>query len=104
MRSRLKTFGMSHAALAGLVAVVRNNIIPFVGRGAGDKGDNRFGIAQVEDFMRHAGFDVNEIAGFVLDRPLAAGSELVAYLSFDDVKDHFEIDMNMRIGNAAGRD
>jgi len=49
-----------------LVAVVRDNVVPFVGGGAGDKGHDRFGVAHVEDLVRHAGFNVNEIAGFVL--------------------------------------
>ena len=43
---------ISSAASARLAAVVRNNIIPFVGREAGDIGDNRLGIAHVEDFVR----------------------------------------------------
>ena len=54
--------------------------------------------------MRDTGFDVNEIAGFVLDHLLEAGAEFVAHCSFDDVKDHFEIDMNVRVRNAARRD
>ena len=64
---------------------------------------HRFGIAHVENFVRYAGFDVNEIAGFVFDRLLAALPEFVANFSFDDVKDYFEANMNMRIRNAARR-
>ena len=51
---------------ARLIPVVGNNIVPFIGRRAGDKGDDEFGVAHVEDFVGHAGFDVNEIAVFVL--------------------------------------
>ena len=51
---------------AGLIAVIRNDVVPFVGAGAGDKGDHGLGITHVEDFMRHVRFYVNEIAGFVL--------------------------------------
>src|ERR1700730_12232323 len=86
-----------------LIAVVRNNIIPFVGRGAGDEGHDRFRVAHVEDFVRHARFDVDEIAGLVLQRLLEPGSELVAHFSFDDIKDDLEADMNMGIGDATRR-
>src|SRR6266849_6060405 len=87
----------------GLVAVVRNNIIPLVGRGAGDKGHDGFGVAHVEDFMRHARFDVNKIAGFVLQDLLEPGSEFVAHFSFEDIKNHLEADMNMGIRDATWR-
>ena len=36
-------------------------------------------------------------AGFVLKDLLEPGSEFMAHFSFDDVKDHLEIDMNVRI-------
>ncbi len=58
----------------------------------------------VEHFVRHARFDVNEIAGFILDSCFESGPEFVAHFSFDDVKDHFEADMNMGVGHAAWRD
>ena len=54
--------------------------------------------------MWHAGLNVNEIAGFVLNDLLKAGSKFVAHFSFDDVKDHFEIDVNMGVRDAAGWD
>jgi hypothetical protein len=50
-----------------------------------------------------AGFNVDKITGLVLDYLLEAGAEFVAYLPFDDVKDHFEIDMNMRVCDTAWR-
>ena len=86
------------------IPVVRNNIIPLVGGGAGDEGHDGFRVAHIEDFMRHAGFYVNEIAGFVLQRLLEPRSEFVAHFSFKDIKDYLEADMNMRIGDATRRD
>ena len=56
-----------------LVPVVRNNVMPLVGRGARHKGHDRFGVAHVEDFVRHAGLDVNEIASFILNHLLEPG-------------------------------
>jgi hypothetical protein len=53
--------------------------------------------------MRHTGFNVNEIACLVFDHLLAAVAELVAHFSFNDVKDYFETNMNMRVRNTAGR-
>src|ERR1700693_2553674 len=80
-----------HAVFIGSLFILRpivwDYIIPFIGRGAGDKGDDGFGVAHVEDFMGHPGLDVNKIAGFVLHHLFAAVSELVADFSFDDVKD-----------------
>jgi hypothetical protein len=99
---KLKT-RRAFAALARLVAVIRNDIIPLVGRGAGDKGYDGFGITHVKDFVRHVGFYVNEIAGFVFQRFLEPGSEFVAHFSFDDIKDELEADMNMGRCDAARR-
>src|SRR5207247_7083036 len=79
--SNLKTFDISRPALARLVAVVRNNLVPFVGRRASDKGNDRFGIAHVKDFVRHTGFDVDEIDRFILDYLLKFGAEFLAYFS-----------------------
>ena len=92
------------SSFAWSVAIVGDYLVPLVGRRACDEGDDRFGVAHVEDFMRYTRFDVNEIAGFVFDGLLSAGAEFVADFSFYDVKDHFEIDMNMGVRNAAGRD
>src|SRR6266571_5485976 len=103
--TKLKRFVVrGPSASSTFVPIIRNNVVPLVGGGAGDEGDHRFGIAHVEDFVRHAGFDVDEIAGFVFDRLLAAGPEFVTHFSFDDVKDYFEVDMDMRIRNSARRD
>src|SRR5438874_9407593 len=86
-----------------LVAIVRNDVVPLVGGGAGDKGDDRFGVARVEDFVRHAGFDVNEITGFVFQHFPASVPELVADFSFDDIKDHFKVDVNVGVSHPARR-
>src|SRR6266568_985300 len=104
MGSRLEIFDISRAASARVISIVRNDLVPLVGRRACDEGDDRFGVAHVEDFMRYTGLDVNEIARLILNHLLAAGAEFVADFSFYDVKDHFEIDMNMGVRNAAGRD
>src|SRR5207248_9879522 len=85
------------------VPIARNDIVPLVGGGAGDEGDYRFGVAHVEDFVRHAGFDVDEIAGFVLQHLFESGSEFVAHFSFDNVKDELEADVNVGCGDGARR-
>src|SRR5439155_3226296 len=97
-----RCFGIGNESVR-LIAIVRNNVVPLVGGRAGDKSDDGFGVAHVEDFMRHAWFDANEIAGFVLKHLLEPGSEFVAHFSFDDIKDHLEADVNMRIRDAARR-
>src|SRR5437588_2610466 len=79
----------------GLITVIRNDVVPFVGAGASDKGDDWFGVAHVEDFMWHARFNVNEIAGFVLQHALESRAEFVAHFSLQDVKNQFEADMDM---------
>ncbi len=94
-----RCFGIAVDQLALLIAIVRNDVVPFLGGGTRNKGDDRFGFAHVEDFVRNAGFDVNEIAGFVLDHLFQAGAEFVTHSSFDDVKDHLKIDMNVRVGD-----
>jgi hypothetical protein len=110
--SDLRSKGENEAALsvlretrssALLAAVVRDNIIPFFGRGSGDERDDGFRVAHVEDFVRHTGLDVNEIAGLVLQHLLEPGSELVTHFSFEDIKDQLEADVNMGGRDAAGR-
>src|SRR6476659_2184296 len=75
-----------------LRTIVWNDVVPFVSRRAGDECDHRLGVAHVEDFMRHAGLDVDEIAGFVFDHLFQACSEFVAHFSIDDVENYFEPD------------
>ena len=50
--------------------------------------------------MRHAGLDVDEIAGLVFDRLFQAFSEFVPYFSLDDIEDYFEADMPKDIGSS----
>src|SRR6266480_1495857 len=57
-----RCFGIGDGPVSAANAVVRNNVVPLVRRRASDKSHDGFGVAQVEDFMRHARFDVNEIA------------------------------------------
>src|SRR5437870_7389267 len=95
-------FGIGNESVR-LSAVVRNNIVPLVGRRASDKSDDRFGIAHIEDFVWHTRFYVNEMAGFVLHHLLEPGSEFVAHFSFEDIEDYLELDVNMGIRYATGR-
>ena len=90
-------------SLAIPCSLVRNDLVPFVSRRAGDECDHGLGIAHVEDFVRHTGLDVDEIASLIFDRLLQASSEFVTHFSFDDVKDHFEADMDVRVGHATWR-
>ena len=46
-------------------AVIGNDLIPFFGAGSRHKCDHGIGVAHIEDFVRHALFDVDEVAGFV---------------------------------------
>src|SRR5262249_47583097 len=87
----------------GPAALVGDNVVPLVGGGARDKGDDRLRVTQIEDFVGHAWFNINEIAGFVFDRFFAAGAEFVAHFSFDDVEDHFEVDVDVCVSHAARR-
>ena len=86
-----------------LAAIVWDNVVPLSGGGARDKGNNRFGVAQIEDFVRDARFDVNEVAGFVFQDLFQARAEFVANFSFDDVQDDLKADMNVGSGDASRR-
>src|SRR5437868_6330374 len=102
-RRRPRTPCSSAQGLATLFAVIRNDVIPFVGRGARDEGNDWFSVAHVEDFMWDAGFDENEIAGFVFQHLFASIAEFVTHFSFDDVENYFEIDVDVRVSDAARR-
>ena len=69
-----------------LAAIVGNDLVPLCGGGTRDKGDDWFGVAHVENLVRDAGFDVNEIAGFVFQHLLEPGTEFVADIPFHDVQ------------------
>ena len=49
-------------------AGMRNDVGPFARVGSGYDGHHGFGVAQVINFMGYARFDVNKIAGFVINR------------------------------------
>src|SRR5437868_4624515 len=85
---RRSAFGFICYAIlsSALVPIVGNDVVPLGGGRTGDKGDDWFGVAHVENFVRHAGFDVNEIAGFVFQDLFQASAEFVADFSFDDVQ------------------
>ena len=68
------------------VAVVRDDVVPFLGGGAGDEGDDGLGLTQIEDLVRHAGFDVDKITGFVFQHLLEPRSEFVTHLALENVK------------------
>ena len=53
--------------------------------------------------MRHAGLDVDEIARLIFDHLFQPFSEFVAHFAFDDVQDHLEADMDVRVGDATRR-
>jgi hypothetical protein len=90
--------------LSGLFPIVRDNVIPFLGGRARDESDDWFRVAHVEDLMRDAGFDVNEIAGFVFQDLFQASAEFVTDFSFDDVKDDLKTDVNVGGGDTTWRD
>src|SRR4030095_10407733 len=102
-RRRPRTPCSSTQFLATFVSVIWNNVVPLFCRGAGDESDDGFGVAHVEDFMRHAGLDVNEIAGLGFEHLFATVAEFMADFAFDDVEDYFEIDVDVRVSDAARR-
>ena len=62
--------------MAPVVPVVGDDVRPFVGVGTRHDGDDRLGVAEIEDFVRDAGLDVDEVAGAVLDRLRAGGRRI----------------------------
>src|SRR5258708_38410329 len=55
-------------------ALVRSDVLPLAGVGAGDDGDDRLGVAEGEDLVGDAGPDEDEGAGLGLDRPGQSGA------------------------------
>ena len=64
---------------------------------------DRLGVGQIEHFVRHAGFDVNEVAGGVVDRLRQPIAEFMPHAPAQDVQHHLEADMDVRVGDAARR-
>src|SRR3954467_5062681 len=88
---------------ARLSPIVWNDIVPLVSGRSGDESDDRFGVAHVEHFVRHAGLDVNEIARLVLQDLFQARPELMPDFSFEDVEDQLEANVDMRVSHAPRR-
>src|SRR3954467_12157164 len=84
-------------------AMVGNDVVPFFGGGASNESDDRFGVTHVKHFVGDAWLDVDKIARFVFQDLPATIAEFVADFSFDNIKDEFEADMDVRISDAARR-
>ena len=87
-----------------LVPIVWDDVVPLIGGRAGHEGHDRLGLAQVEDLVWHARFDVDEVTCLVLDSLFQAGTELVPHLSLKNIKDELEADVDMGVSHAARRD
>ena len=85
------------------IAVYENDVLPLARVRAGDDGDDRIGVAGVEHLVRNAGLDEDEVAGGVLDDLLQPVAVLVPDAAFEDVEHHLEADVDVRGGDAAGR-
>src|SRR5207253_2188924 len=70
---------------------------------SGDHGHDWLSITQIEHFMRHTRFDVDEVTGLVVHHLLEPGTVLVADAPLKDVQHDIETDMDMSAGYAAGR-
>src|SRR5207247_377428 len=67
-------------------------------------GHNGLRVAQVEHLVGDARLDIDEVPRLVLDRLLQSGAILVPYAALEDVEHHVEPYVNVRVGDAAGRD
>ncbi len=86
---------------SGGTARVGDDVFPLAGVGAGDHGDDGLAVAEVFDFVRDAGLDEDEVAGFVVDGRRQVGAVFVADAADQDVEHHLEIDVDVGIGDAA---
>ena len=89
-------------ALGSVLRRIVHDLIPLIGRGPGHKRNERL-ITDVEDFVGHAGLDVDEIAGFVDDFLRQSFAESVFDFALHDEEHHFETVMDVGIGDGAGR-
>ena len=83
------------------MTIIRDDLVPLVSGRTGDEGHDRFGFTHVEDFMRHAWLDVDEVAGFVLQHLLEPRAKFMAHPSLQDVKDDLEIHVNVGLRDPA---
>src|SRR5207247_967362 len=65
--------------------------------------DDWFRKANIDNLMRHARFDVDEVARFVLDDVAQARAVLMTHAALEDVEHDLKIDVDMGIGHATGR-
>ena len=84
--------------------MVQHDRFLLAGDVAGDDGQRRFGVAQVDGLMRHTGRDEQEIAFLRDHRFLKTLAEKIIHLALQDIDTRFESVMIMRFRLAAGRD
>jgi len=65
LRPHLHTSSPLRISKSAALAVVGHNMRPFVGIRPRDDSDHGLSVAEVEDFMRNAGLDVNEVASLL---------------------------------------
>src|SRR6516225_8299428 len=83
--------------------IIGDDILPFASVGAGDHGDNGLAVTQVENLVRHARLNVNEIARLVVDDLRQTGAILMANPALENVEHHVEIDVYVCPSHTAGR-
>src|SRR4029077_14588808 len=83
-------------------SLIGNDVGPLARVGTRDHGDNWIGGADVEDFVRHAGLDEDEIAGGVFHDLLQTVAVFVADAARENVEHHLEADVDVGVGPAAG--
>ena len=83
--------------------LVGNDVLPFARIRARDDGYDWLGVAGVEDFMRHARLDEDEVAGGILDGLLQSLAVLVPDAARENVEHDLEADMDVRVGDTARR-
>ena len=84
-------------------SIVRDDIGPLARVGSGHNSDNRFRVTDVEDFVRDARRNENEIASGVLHAVFAPVTELVSHMTRENVEHHLEVDVDVRVGDAGRR-
>ena len=65
--------------------------------------DNRLGLAQVVDLVRHPRLDEDEVTRLVVDAVPQPVAVRVANPAFQQVEHYFEFDVDVGVGHAAGR-